>query len=261
MKYGFIGCGNMGGAVINALRKSTAEILISDRSGKGRTLAQGLGISYADNKTIASECDRIFLCVKPYMMEECLESLKHILSHRKPLLITMAGGLPMARIEKLAGGNIPVIRIMPNTPVSIGKGVIPYCANTLVRSDVLEDWRKDMAHCGILDPLDEHLMDAASALSGSGPAYAYVFMEALADGAVSCGLPRAKALEYAAATLIGAGQMYLATKQNPGALKDAVCSPNGSTIAGIRALEQGAFRGATMDCVIAAYNRSVEMGK
>ena len=261
MKYGFIGCGNMGGAIVRALRKQTADIMIADRSGKGKALAEELGIVYTDNQTIASTCDRIFLAVKPQMLADCLLPLTDALSEKKPLLITMAAGLRISQIEEFAKSRLPVIRIMPNTPVSIGKGVIPYCCNDLVTQDVLEDWRDDLQECGLLDPLDEHLIDAASALSGSGPAYAYLFLEALADGAVACGIPRAKALEYAAATLVGAGEIYLSTRQNPGALKDAVCSPGGSTIEGIRALEQHGFRVAVIDCVIAAYKRNKELGK
>ena len=115
--------------------------------------------------------------------------------------------------------------------------------------------------CGTLDELQEHLIDAASALSGSGPAYLYVLLEALADGAVACGIPRDKALKYAAETMAGVAEMYLQTKTHPGALKDAVCSPGGSTIAGIRVLEERGFRGAAMDCVIAAYHRNQELGK
>ena len=261
MKYGFIGCGNMGGAIARALSQSTKDILVTDRSGKAKALAAELNIGYSDNETIAASCDRIFLGVKPHMMADMLAPLVPILQQRKPLLITMAAGLEMEKIEAFAGGNIPVIRIMPNTPTALGKGVIPYCANELVSSAVLEDWLADMAPCGLLDPLEERLMDAASALSGSGPAYLFVLLEALADGAVACGIPRAKALSYAAMTMSGAAEMYLQTGTHPGALKDAVCSPGGSTIAGIAELERHGFRSAAMDCVRAAYAKNKELGK
>ena len=261
MKYGFIGCGNMGGAIARALAKSTKDILVSDRSGKAKVLAEELGIGYADAATVASSCDRIFLGVKPHMMGGVLAPLQSILQQRKPLLITMAAGLEMGQIDGFAGGGMKIIRIMPNTPTAIGMGVIQYCANGLAEEGELADWLADMQPCGLLDPLEERLMDAASAISGSGPAYMYVFLEALADGAVTCGIPRAKAYEYAAMTMAGAAQMYLQTKQHPGALKDAVCSPGGSTIAGLRALEEHAFRAAAMDCVIATYNRNKEIGK
>ena len=261
MKYGFIGCGNMGGAIAKALSKSTKDILVTDRSGKAISLSVELDIGYSDNETIANTCDRIFLGVKPHMMADMLAPLAPILQQRKPLLITMAAGLEMEKIAAMAGGELPVIRIMPNTPTALGKGVIPYCANELVSPAVWEDWLKDMALCGLLDPLEERLMDAASALSGSGPAYLFVLMEALADGAVACGIPRAKALDYAAMTMAGAAEMYLQTKTHPGALKDAVCSPGGSTIAGIGELERHGFRAAAMDCVRAAYQKNKELGK
>lgn len=261
MKYGFIGCGNVGGAVARALSRSSKDILVSDRSGKAKALAEELGISYGDNQTIAQSCQRIFLAVKPHMMADMLAPLAPVLAQRKPVLITMAAGLTMAQIQEFVGAELPIIRIMPNTPTAVGKGVIPYCANGLVPEDVLSDWLKDMAPCGLLDPLEERLIDAASALSGSGPAYAYVLLEALADGAVACGLPRAKAMAYAAKMLSGSAEMFLASGQHPGALKDAVCSPGGSTIEGIRILEQRGFRGAAMDCVIAAYRKNLELGK
>ena len=261
MKYGFIGCGNMGSALARALAKTTTEFMITDRSGKAKALARELGCEYTDAETIAKSCERIFLAVKPQMMQDVLTPLAPIFQARKPTLISMAAGLEIARIEAMAGGNLPVIRIMPNTPVNLGKGVTLYCTNSLVQREVLDGFLGDMVHSGRLDALDEHLMDAGSALSGSGPAYVYMFIEAMADGAVACGIPRAKAMEYAAATLVGAAQMVLTTGQHPGALKDAVCSPKGSTIAGVRALEEKGFRGAVMECICRTYERNLEMGK
>ena len=140
MKYGFIGCGNMGGAIARALSRKTKDIAVSDRSGKASGLAQELGVKYSDNVSIAAECDRIFLAVKPHMMKDMLAPLQSALAQRKPLLITMAAGLTMARIQELAGASMPVIRIMPNTPTAVGKGVIPYCANDLVPKGILSDW-------------------------------------------------------------------------------------------------------------------------
>ena len=261
MKYGFIGCGNMGGAVASALSQSTKQIVVSDRSGKAKVLAEKLGISYGDNHKIASECDAIFLCVKPYMMQDMLLPLQSVLAQRKPLLITMAAGLTMQSIEDFTDCHLPVIRMMPNTPTALGKGVIQYCCNDLVEEAVLQQWLRDMQPCGLLDELEERLIDAASALSGSGPAYMYVFLEALADGAVACGIPRAKAMDYAAMTMVGAAEMYLQTNTHPGALKDAVCSPGGSTIVGLHALEQHGFRGGVMDCVMQAYEKNKQLGK
>ena len=261
MKYGFIGCGNMGGAIARALAKNTQDFAITDRSGKAKALAAELGCRYESAEYIAENCDRIFLAVKPQMMAAALADLQSILQEKKPLLITMAAGLEMSRIEESAGTSLPVIRIMPNTPVAVGKGVIPYCANALVEQDVLTDVLEDLSQAGMLEALGEPLMDAVSALSGCGPAYVYMFIEAMADGAVACGIPRAKALEFAAATVAGAAEMVLSTGQHPGVLKDAVCSPGGSTIAGVRSLEQHGFRGAVMDCLNAAYKRNQELGK
>ena len=261
MKYGFIGCGNMGGAIARALSKTTCDIMITDRSGKARALAEELGCVYTDAEMVASSCERIFLAVKPQMMADALRPLRNILREFKPLLITMAAGLEITKIQELAGAELPVIRIMPNTPVLVGSGMTLYCCNDLVDEALLEDFLDDMAFTGHMDQIPEHLIDAAGVVSGCGPAYMYMFAEALADGAVACGVPRAKALEYAAATLIGAGEMLLQTQEHPGKLKDNVCSPAGSTIAGVNVLEQRAFRGAVMDCVKAAYKRNQELGK
>lgn len=261
MKYGFLGCGNMGGAIARALSGKTKDIAVTDRSGKAKALADELMIQYSDNASIAEHCDRIFLAVKPHMMKDMLLPLRATLARRKPLLITMAAGLEIRQIEEFVGTALPVIRIMPNTPTAVGKGVIPYCANELVTEERKMDWLADMELCGLLDPLEERLMDAASALSGSGPAYLYLMLEAMADGGVACGLPRAKAMDYAAMTMAGAAEIYLRTHTHPGALKDAVCSPGGSTIAGVRILEERGFRGAAMDCVCAAYAKNKELGK
>ena len=261
MTYGFLGCGNMGGAVARALSQSTKDMIITDRSGRARQLARELGIGYGSAGEIAVTCGCIFLAVKPHMMAELLLPLRGALQRRKPLLITMAAGLFISRIEQMAGGPLPVIRIMPNTPVAVGAGMTQYCCNGLVSDAMEAAFLEAMAPSGRLDALEEGLMDAASALSGCGPAYMYLFLEALADGAVACGIPRAKAMEYAAATMAGAAKMVQETGLHPGALKDAVCSPGGSTIAGVRTLEQHGFRGAAMDCVAAAYEKNQKLGK
>lgn len=263
MKYGFIGCGNMGGALAKALRRSTPDILLSSRTGDtAKALAQQLDCRWAEsNAQIAAECDCIFLGVKPQMMEATLAPLLPILQEKKPLLISMAAGLSTQRICQLAGGELPVIRIMPNTPVAVGKGFIAYCCNTLVPEAVLAQVVEDLRFSGELDRIDEKLMDITATVTGCGPAYMYMFVEAIADGAVACGLPRAQALRYAAATMAGAAQMVLETNQHPGALKDAVCSPGGSTIEGVRALEENGFRGTVIDAISAAYQKNQQLGK
>lgn len=261
MKYGFIGCGNMGSAVAYALSKVTTDFAVTDRSGKANATAQSIGCKYTDINTIARECENIFLCVKPQMMGGMLAGISEILKEKKPVLITMAAGLTTEKTCEMAGVQLPVIRIMPNTPVLLGKGIVLYCGNQLVSEEQLKDFVSDLSHAGQLDYLPETLFDAATSLTGCGPAYAYMFIDALADGAVSCGVPRTKAIEYAANVLIGAAEMVLSTGEHPAKLKDNVCSPGGSTIAGVRTLEQHGFRGAVLDCIIAANEKNKELGK
>ncbi len=261
MKYGFIGCGNMGGAIAQALSKKTTDILLSDRSGRGEALAKELGCKYADPATVAAECDRIFLAVKPQGMEAVLSSLKEILESRKPVLITMAAGLKLERIEEMLGFSTPMIRIMPNTPVQIGMGTIPYCYNALADTAMLSDFLEDMENAGVFDDLPEDLFDVATALSGSGPAYLYLFAEALSDGAAACGLPLDRALPYIISTMAGSAAMMLLAGKAPAQLRQEVCSPGGSTIAGVNVLEAADIRKASAECIRAAYNRNIELGK
>ena len=260
MKYGFIGCGNMGGALARALTKTTKDVIIADPSAYAEELAAQMDCEYGTNDE-AARCDRVFLAVKPNILGNVLSSLRPILKIHKPLLISMAAGVAIEQIEAWAGMELPIIRIMPNTPAAVGKGMITYCTNDLVDDEAVEDFLTDMCMAGHFDRLDEKLMEAVTAVTGCGPAYMYMMIEAMADGGVACGLPRAKAQLYAAMTMAGAAEMVMKSGMHPGALKDAVCSPGGSTIAGVRALEQHGFRGAVMDCVDAAYRKSQELGK
>ena len=262
MKFGFIGCGNMGGAIARGVVKAAGgdQVLLANKTmAKAEKLAKELSCMVGSNED-AALCEYVFLGVKPYLMADMLEKIQPVLTQSKPVLITMAAGLTMERIREMAGGNYPVIRIMPNTPSAIGEGMIQYC--TLDVSDAQEaEFLTAMAHCGRMDKIPENLIDAASAVSGCGPAFAYMFIEALADGGVACGLPRVKAMEYAAQMLQGSAKLFLESGKHPGDLKDAVCSPAGSTIQGVRKLEQCAFRGAVTDAVITAYEKNLEMKK
>ncbi len=261
MKYGFIGCGNMGSAIARALSGSTKSMMLSDRSGKAATLANDLGCAYGDTVTVCKECDRIFLAVKPQNMAEVLQPLQSLLAVRKPLLISMAAGLTIDRIESIAGTPLPIIRIMPNTPVAVGSGMTLYCCNDLVEDSLLEDFLLDAAPCGQWDMLDEELIDAAGVVSGCGPAYMYMFLDALAKGAAACGVPEEKAISYAAATMIGAAKMVQSTDLSPEDLKNAVCSPGGSTREGVKVLEDAGFADTIGNCVAAAYRRNQELGR
>ena len=238
-------------------------LLLANRTpAKAEALAEALGCRAATNDVVAQDCDVIFLGVKPQMMADMLASIAPILAKRSGrfVLVTMAAGLSMARVREMAGGAYPIIRIMPNTPASVGAGMIQYCTSNVTAEEEAE-FLKLMAPAGRLDAVPEGLIDAASCVSGCGPAWVYQFIEALADGGVACGLPRAKAQEYAAQMVLGSAKLVLESGQHPGALKDAVCSPGGSTIQGVRVLEEKGLRGAVMDAVIASYNKTKEMGK
>ena len=262
MKFGFIGCGNMGGAIARGVVKAAGgnQVLLANKTmEKAEKLAEELRCTVGSNEG-AALCEYVFLGVKPYLMADMLEKIQPVLTQSKPVLVTMAAGLTMERIREMAGADYPVIRIMPNTPSAIGEGMIQYC--TLDLSDAKEaEFLTAMSHCGRLDKIPENMIDAASAVSGCGPAFAYMFIEALADGGVACGLPRAKAMEYAAQMLQGSAKLFLENEKHPGELKDAVCSPAGSTIQGVRKLEQYAFRAAVTDAVIAAFEKNLEMKK
>lgn len=265
MKIGFIGCGNMGSALAVAASKAgKGDILLANRTAvKAEALAAEIGAVASTNEVIAATCNYIFLGVKPHLMSDLLASLSPILSARTDrfVLISMAAGINIASIEEIVGKNYPIIRIMPNTPVSVGAGLIQYCKNGTVTAKEENLFLALLANAGKLDPIDEKLIDAASALSGCGPAFVCLFMEALADGGVKCGLPRDKAMQYAAQTVMGTGKLLQESGKHPGALKDAVCSPGGSTIAGVTALEEYAFRAAVISAVEASFDRTKELGK
>ena len=262
--YGFIGAGNMGSALARAAGRSFSgrQILISNRTPeKAQRVAAELGAEAVANAELAQRADYIFLGVKPQMMAGLFDELRPILAARETpfVLVSMAAGQTIDTIRGFAGADYPVIRIMPNTPCSIGEGVILYCAKG-VEDKKLSEFLKAMRGAGTLLPLSETQFDAGSAVSGCGPAYVDLFIEALADGGVACGLPRSAALTLAAQTLTGSAQLMLQSGEHPGVLKDAVCSPAGSTIQGVRALEAGGFRSAVIEAVIAACKRNRELG-
>lgn len=265
MEFGFIGAGNMGGALALAVSKKVApqKMALADKdTAKAASLAEKIGCKTADNKTLASQCRFLFLGVKPQFLDGLFREIAPVLAKRKEkiVIVSMAAGVKIEAVRKGLGSDLPVIRIMPNTPASVGKGVILYHAEGTSEEDEAA-FCEAMSAAGILDPLPENWIDAASAVSGCGPAFVYLFIEALADGGVHCGLPRDKALRYAAATVEGAAALLLSSGKHPGELKDAVCSPGGTTIEGVRVLEKSAFRSAAMDAVIAAYEKTRSLGK
>ncbi len=267
---GFIGTGNMGSALAHAAAKSDmaagARFLLSNRTeSKAEALAQELQNSGADarctsNVLTAENSELIFLGVKPQMLDGLFSEIAPILRKRFTdfTLVTMAAGTSCARIRELAGADCPVIRIMPNTPAAIGAGVVQICSLG-TDEETIAGFEALLRPAGLLERIPENLIDAAAAVSGCGPAFVYMFIEALADGGVACGLPRDKAMAFAAGAVEGAARMVLESEKHPGVLKDAVTSPAGTTIQGVRALEAGGFRSAAMEAVIAAYERTLEI--
>ncbi len=263
-KIGFIGCGNMGGAIAEAVASSGVEtkILLSDMdSTKVEALCKKVNGEKSDNITIARNADVIFLAVKPQVLSSVIDEIKSEVLPRPVVIVSMAAGVEMKKIEACFGGEIALIRIMPNTPVAVGEGMILFATNKNITEDYISEFLSIMECAGKIDRIDEKLIDAASALSGCGPAFVYMFIEALADGAVACGLPRDKALKYAMQTVLGSASLLDSSDKHPGELKDAVCSPGGSTIMGVIALENGAFRGPVMNAIRDAFERTKELGK
>ena len=261
LKFGFIGSGNMGGSLARAVCKAVGSnnVILADKAEvKAQILADDLHCTFANSLDVAKTADYIFLGVKPQVMKTALEEIAPILANRQDrfVLVTMAAGLKMSFFSEVLGADYPIIRIMPNTPVSVGKGMILYTHNKNVFMEEIGNFVNALRFAGRLDSIDENLIDAAAAVSGCGPAFVYMFAESLADGGVECGLPRAKALEYAAQTLSGAAELLLTASKHPAVLKDEVCSPGGTTIAGVHALENNGFRGSVMSAVKAAYDKT-----
>lgn len=262
--FGFIGCGNMGGALAKAVSEAgyKNDILLADiNTARVKSLAEEISAEPSDAQSVAAECKFIFIGVKPQMIAECFDSIKNALNTRtdKPVIVSMAAGVAVSRIKELSMID-SVIRIMPNMPVSVGSGVVLATAEGISDAEKNE-FENAMSKSGIFDWIEEKFIDAASALSGCGPAFAYMFAQALSDGAVACGLPRDKAILYAAGTLLGSAKMILESGKHPEKLKDEVCSPGGSTIMGVKALEDDGMRGAAISAVVAAYERTKELGK
>ena len=259
MTYGFIGCGNMGGALATAAAKAVggAQIFLADADlEKAKVLAEKIGATVADADQIAAECDYIILGVKPQGMEKLLQSIS---LQKDAVLISMAAGLKIETLSQMLGKNAHWIRIMPNTPVAVGEGRILYTIEN-ISAEQKETFLNLFAKAGKLYELPEHLIDAGTALSGCGPAFVYLFIEALAEGAVNCGISRETALELAAGTVLGAAKNAIESGKHPAELKDAVCSPGGSTIEGVKSLEANAFRNIVMEAIEKSYIKTKELG-
>ena len=261
---GFIGAGNMGGIIATAVGKrvgldAVAVCCSSEKSSEDA--ACRIGCRYSNLEEICAS-RYIFLGIKPQMADSVLPKVAQILKNRTDdyVVVSMLAGVTLERLSELCATD-RIIRIMPNTPCSVGEGVTLVCACNTLSQDEVSAFCDLISLTGKTDVISEKFFDAATALSGCGPAYVYMFLEALADGAVKCGLPRELAREYAACTVLGASKLALLSDLHTSQLKDAVCSPGGSTIEGVLSLEKQGFRSAVMDAVGAAFERSKQLGK
>ena len=253
---GFIGTGNMGSALAKAASatKGNQLLLVNRHPEKAEKLSAKIGGRVASQAEAAEESNFLFLGVKPIMLPALAETLAPQLASRQSrvVLVSMLAGTAIKDIQDRLQKPYPVIRIMPNTPVLVGEGMILYCCSSEVTAEEESAFLAVMQAAGRFVKLEERLFDAGMAVSGCGPAYVDLFVEALADAGVACGLPRKDAVMLAAQMTLGSARLILESGKHPGELKDAVCSPGGTTIQGVRALESHGFRSAVIEAVIAA---------
>jgi len=269
-KVAFIGTGYMGGVIIRAACKALdpQQIIVTDfLPAKAEELAAELGCRTAkNNEEAVRAADCVMLCVKPQVINGVLAEIAPVLtagfdSGAPKTLCSIAAGIKISAIrQRLDRARYPVVRMMPNAPAFVGKGLMLLGCDDAVSQEEINDLKHLVSHCGAAEMLDERLFDQATATASCSPAFVYMLIEALADGGVAIGLSRADAQAFAAQAVYGAAAMVLETGMHPGALKDMVCSPGGSTIAGVSSLEENGFRGALIDAVVASYQRNTELG-
>jgi pyrroline-5-carboxylate reductase len=276
IKIACIGSGNMGFALMKGIAAISGGAADTKTSigftdvyaEKAKAAAAGLKAGvFGSNNEAVEKADFVFLAVKPQTLSDVLAEIAPVIQKRltaPPLLVSMAAGWTIEKIQAAVAYNtpakIPVARIMPNTPALISKGMIALAVSPEVSGEQAAALEEMLKGAGTVDRISENYFNAVTGLSGSGPAFAFLFIEALADGGVLSGLPRDKALCYAAQTVLGSAAMVLETGHHPGELKDMVASPGGTTIAGVAALESGAFRSAAIQAVEAAWKRAMELG-
>ncbi|MFO8019482.1 MAG: pyrroline-5-carboxylate reductase [Promethearchaeia archaeon] len=260
-KLGIIGIGNMGNALLNGVINSNIlpkdKVLIYDTNGKLlNRREENYNVSTAtDNKDLVKKSNYVLLCVKPQVIDLVLKEIKPELTSEKTI-ISIAAGVTIDHVQRIIKKNVPIIRIMPNTPALVGEGAVAVSNNKYVKDKTLEFVKNVLNSVGLVVEIEEKYMDAVTGLSGSGPAYIFMVIEALADGGVKMGLSREVALELAAQTVKGAAKMVLDTKKHPGELKDMVASPGGTTITAIHELEKKAIRSSFIKAVESATLKS-----
>jgi pyrroline-5-carboxylate reductase len=262
---GFIGAGNMATAIMKGALSSKAidaqNVCVYDiDTTKVTELADTLGVRSTENLFDLVDCaDIVLLAVKPNVLGAVLADIKNDLDGKA--MVSIAAGWSGDMIKAFIGADKKVLRLMPNTPLMAGAGMTVFETPHTLSDDEFSFVERIFASLGLVDQATQKQMDAVTAVSGSGPAYVFMFIEALADAGVLCGLPRAQAIKLAAQTLLGSAKMVLDTGSHPGALKDAVCSPGGTTIEAVKVLEDNGFRGAVINAVEACAKKSQALGK
>lgn len=258
---GFIGCGKMAQAIIGGILKANlmepSYIVASTRTESTlEQVREKFGIKIGlHNVDVAEKADLLILAVKPELHGAVIEEIRGSI-RENTVIITIAAGITLNYLEGAFGKRIKAVRVMPNTPSLVGEGMSAICANEMVGAEELQEVIRLFESFGQAEVLTEHLMDAVPAVSGSSPAYVYMFIEALSDGAVQQGIPREKAYKLAAQAVLGAAKMVLETGRHPGELKDNVCTPGGATIEAVTALEKHGFRAAVVSAMEACTNKS-----
>ena len=261
MKIGFIGCGNMATAILKGILKcgevKKVDMIASAKSEKTREKIQKeLGIQRAENNCQVLEfADVVFLAVKPQFLEGVLDEIKNSVKNGQ-IFISIAPGKTLEWLAEHLGKNTKIIRTMPNTPAMVGEGMTGLCTNSLVTEEETEMAVKLCNSFGKTEVIPENLMDVVTGVSGSSPAYVFMFMEAMADAAVADGMPRAQAYKFAAQAVLGSAKLMLETGKHPGELKDMVCSPAGTTIQAVRILEEKGLRSAVIEAQTACVKKS-----
>lgn len=263
-KIGFIGGGNMGGAIIGGIMTAALiekdALLVADLNEEilEKLSSQFSVATTKDNRAVAEQADILFLSVKPNIYQAVIEQIKDAVS-ADTLIVSIAAGQTIENIETMFGKEIKLVRTMPNTPALVGEGMAALCPNRLVSVEELADVTEIFNCFGRCEVVPEQLMEAVIGVSGSSPAYVYMFIEALADAAVTAGMPRTQAYQFAAQSVLGSAKMVLESGLHPGELKDMVCSPGGTTIAAVAELERSGFRGSVIAGTLACIEKARQM--
>ncbi len=260
MIVGIIGMGTLGRAIATGLSNAATVSAVRGTNRRAAALASHPDVAVgSDNRSLAASCDVIMLCVKPFQVEGVAREIADVFAPAK-LVITCAASVPLGRVESWIGQRAPIIRAMPNMPCRIGEGMTVLAAGSQAGPEHIALAQAMFETLGRVAVIDERLMDAATGISGCGPAYAYLIIESLSDAGVKLGLPRDVARLLAAQTIMGSAKMVLASDAHPAALKDEVTTPAGCTIDGLMELEDGKLRHTLLRAAVAAANRSAALG-